>query len=146
MTPVLTSFIYFWGTLFDSRLGALMVAGLFLLCLGLSFVLQGPEDDEEGRAWSFSEEGLAPVGVGAPSGLVHYSEIQKVEVKQGWLQGLFGFGSVRILWTPAAPTSIGKAVSYPNRSADLGMLDDPRRLAEWLRERVRVTKEARRVD
>jgi membrane protein YdbS with pleckstrin-like domain len=77
---------------------------------------------------------------------VRYSEIQKVELKQGGLQRLFGFGSVRILWTPAAPTSIGKAVSYPNRSVDIDMLDDPKRLAEWLRERVRVTKEAQRVD
>ena len=140
MAPVLSSFIYFWHAIFDSTLSTVLVLGTLLLCLVLSFVLQGPEDDEEGRAWSFSEEGLAPMGPGAPSGLVRYSEIQKVEVKQGLLQGLFGFGSVRVLWTPAAPTSLGKSVSYPNRSVDIDMLDDPKRLAEWLRERARTAK------
>jgi len=144
MAPVLGSFAYFWHPIFDSTIGGVMVVGLLLLCLVLSFFLQGPEDDEEGVAWSFSEEGLAPSGAGAPAGMVHYSEIQKVEVKQGPLQRLFGFGSVRVLWTPVSPTGIGKSVSYPNRSVDIDMLDDPKRLAEWLRERVRMVKEARR--
>jgi hypothetical protein len=144
MAPVLGSLVYFWHAIFDSPLGTVLVLGMLLLCLVLSFVLQGPEDDEEGRAWRFSEEGLSPAGPGAPSGLVRYAEIQKVEVKQGWLQRFFGFGSVRIQWTPAAPTSIGKAVSYPNRMVDIDMLDDPKRLAEWLRERARVAKEAQR--
>jgi hypothetical protein len=145
MAPVLGSFVYFWQMIFNSRLGTMLVLGMLLVCLVLSFVLQGPEDDDEGRAWRFSKEGLAPVGPGAPSGLVRYSEIQKVEVKQGLLQRLFGFGSVRVLWTPAAPTSLGKSVSYPNRAVDIEMLDDPKRLAEWLGERARKAKEARDV-
>ncbi len=144
MAPVLGSFVYFWNPILNSSISGVMAVVVLLLCLVMSFVLQGPEDDEEGRAWSFAEEGLAPLGAGAPSGLVRYSEIQKVEVKQGPLQRLFGFGSVRILWTPAAPTSVGKSVSYPNRSVDIDMLDDPKRLAEWLRERARTVKEARR--
>jgi outer membrane murein-binding lipoprotein Lpp len=144
LAPVLSTFFYFPATLFDSRMGPLLVGGLFLLCLSLAFVLQGPEDDEEGPAWSFTEEGLAPVGAGTPHGIVRYAEIQKVEVKQGWLQRLYGFGSVRILWTPAAPTSIGKSVNYPNRSVDIDMLDEPRRLGEWLQAQVRKAKEAPR--
>jgi hypothetical protein len=145
MAPMLSLFLYFPGALFSSSLGPLLLGGLVLLCLVLAFFLQGPEDDEEGLAWSFSEEGLAPVGMGTPHGLVRYPEIQKIEVKQGWLQRLFGFGSVRILWTPASPTSIGRAVSYPNRSLDIDMLDDPRRLAAWLQDQVRKAKEAPRV-
>jgi outer membrane murein-binding lipoprotein Lpp len=144
MAPVLGSLAYFGHMLFDTNLGTWVVLGMVLLCLVLAFILQGPEDDEEGQAWSFTEEGLSPTGMGAAPGRVHYTEIQKVEVKQGPLQRLFGFGSVRVLWTPGAPTSLGKSVSYPNRSVDIDMLDDPKRLAEWLRERARRVKEAQR--
>jgi hypothetical protein len=146
MAPMLGAFFAFAGPILDSPQRTGVVAGLFLLCAVLSFLLQGPEDDEEGMVWTFSEERLAPTGMGAPEGQVRYSEIQKVEVKQGPLQRLFGFGSVRILWTPAAPTSLGKAERYPNRSVDIDMLDDPKRLAEWLREQVRTVKGGPRVD
>ncbi|MDY7232315.1 hypothetical protein [Hyalangium rubrum] len=144
--PTLASFMYFAGASVDSPERSALAVGLLLLCLVLAFVLQGPEDDEEGPAWSFDEEGFAPVGKDSTHGKVFYRELHKVEVKQGMLQGLFGFGSVRILWTPAAPTSIGKAESYPNRSVDIDMLDDPERLAEWLRDQVRGAKETKRVD
>lgn len=145
MAPLLASYFYLLGPLMDSGMGVPVLVGTFLLCLALLvFVFQGPEDDEEGPAWMFSEEGLAPSGTGASSGLVRYEEIREVKVLQGPLQKSFGFGSLRITWTPAAPTSIGKALSYPNRSVDIDMLDDPQRLATWLRERVSKTKEAPR--
>lgn len=143
--PLLSSYLYLVGPMIDSGSGVLGLVGLFLVCLGLLvFVLQGPEDDEQGPAWMCSEEGLAPSGKDVPSGLVRYEEILNVEVRQGPLQKSFGFGSLRITWTPAAPTSIGRARSYPNRAVDIDMLDDPQRLATWLREQVRKVKEARR--
>lgn len=143
--PLFTPYLYLLTAILDSGLGVLGAMGVFLVCVGLLvFFLQGPEDDEEGPAWMFTEEGLAPSHTGAPSGVVRYEEIREVEVRQGPLQKSFGFGSLRITWTPAAPTSIGKALSYPNRSVDLDMLDDPQRLATWLREQVRKAKEAPR--
>lgn len=114
---------------------ALGLGGYVLLCFVLAWFFQGHEDDDESRAWRFDEEGFGPVSLAAGSGRVPYAEIQQVEVKQGWLERLFGFGSLRVTWTPAVPTSLGKAVGYPNRAIDIPLLDDPKRLASWLRER-----------
>lgn len=118
-------------------------AGLLLLYLVLFTLLQGPEDDARAQAWSFDEEGLAPEGWGALRGKLFYPEIQSVEVRQGWLQRLFGFGSVRIIWTPGVATDLGESESYPNRLVELGLLDEPQRLAGWLREQVRARKEGK---
>ncbi|KFE62546.1 PH domain-containing protein [Hyalangium minutum] len=139
-------FLYFGSSVIGSLHRLATYGGLLLLCLALLYVLQGPEDDDDVQsAWGFDEEGLSLEGTEALKGKILYSEIQSVEVRQGWLQRLFGFGSVRIIWKPGVPTSIGKAVNYPNRTVDIDMLDDPRRLAEWLRERARLPKEAAHV-
>lgn len=141
-------FVYVGTSVIRSSKSPAMYGGLLLLCLlclVLLYVLQGPEDDDEGQAaWVFDEEGFAPEGTEALKGKVLYSELQSVKVRQGLLQRLFGFGSVRIVWKPGVPTGIGKVLSYPNRMVDIPVLDEPRRLAEWLRERARLPKEATR--
>jgi outer membrane murein-binding lipoprotein Lpp len=122
-----------------AALGMFLLAGLVLV----SF-LQGPEDDD-GPMWSFGEEGFASTrGVNGSSGRVLYSELKKVEVRRGWLARLFGFGSVRVTWTPGAPTPLGKAAGSKERRVDIELLDEPQRLAEWLQARM-PGKEARRV-
>lgn len=139
-------FLYFGSSVIGSMQRLATYGGLLLLCLVLLYVLQGPEDDDEVQsAWAFDEEGFSQEGTEALKGKILYSEIQSVEVRQGWLQRLFGFGSVRIVWKPGVPTPIGKSVNYPNRAMDIDLLDDPRRLAEWLRERARLSQEASRA-
>jgi hypothetical protein len=139
----LAMLLYLWGPMIGSLQRFAAYGGIIFFCLVLLYFLQGPEDDDEAQAWAFDEEGLAPQGSRAPQGQIFYREIQSVEVRQGWLQRLFGFGSVRITWSPGVPVAIGKSVSYPNRSVDLDLLDDPKRLAGWLREQVRARKEAK---
>jgi hypothetical protein len=138
-------FLYFGSSVIGSLERLATYSGLLLMCLVLLYFLQGPEDDDELQAWSFDEEGFSPEGGEAVQGKILYSEIQSVEVRQGWLQRLFGFGSVRILWKPGVPTAIGKSVNFPNRSVDIDLLDDPKRLAEWLQGRARVRKEGKDV-
>ncbi len=120
----------------------LVVAGLFFLTF---LFLQGPEDDES-PTWSFDEEGFSSThGEGGSSGRVLYSELKKVEVRRGLLARFFGFGSVRVTWTPGEPTLLGKAVGPTERRVDIELLDEPQRLAGWLQARI-PGKEAERVD
>ncbi len=139
----LAMFLYLGGPAMGSLRHLAAYGGLILFCLGVLYFFQGSEDDDEAQAWSFDDKGLAPQGLATLHGELLYSEIQSVEVRQGWLQRLFGFGAVRIIWSPVVPTGIGRPLSYPNRFVDLDMLDDPKRLAEWLREQVRVRKEGK---
>jgi hypothetical protein len=129
----------------EGRSRRLAILGMFLLTgLVLACFLQGPEDDD-GPAWSFGEEGFASTrGVNGSCGQVLYAELRKIEVRRGWLARLFGFGSVRVTWTPGAPTPLGKAVGPTERRVDIELLDEPQRLAEWLQERM-PGKEAERV-
>ncbi len=136
MVPVLSTSAYLSSTMLFSLLQA---AGLLLLlsvCFGLMLVLQGDEDDDEVPAWSFDAEGFRQVGGPWEGHPVRYTEVEKVEVEQGWLQRRYGFGTVHVTFRPGAATPVGKALSYPDRRADLELLDDPVRLATWLRERV----------
>lgn len=136
LLPMLGIFLILAIRLADQPLGLLGLGVLLPVCLAPLFFLQGPEDDEQGVAWSFDAEGFAPSHLPAQNGKVPYRAIKKVKVVQGPLQLLFGFGSVRVTWTPAAPTPLGRAAAWPNRTIDLDMLDDPKRLMEWLKARA----------
>jgi hypothetical protein len=137
MVPPLLPFTYMGGQMLPSFTHFLLFfGGAGLFSFGLFFLFQGHEDDDGSQGWSFDEEGLSPVSLALGSGKVLYPELRKVEVKQGWLERLFGFGTVRVTWTPTVPTSLGKAVGYPNRIIKIELLDDPKRLAAWLRERM----------
>ncbi|MFP2897230.1 hypothetical protein [Corallococcus sp. 4LFB] len=126
---------------------ARVAAMLFLLaaCFGVLFLLQEePDDDAAWASWDFGEDGFTQVGqVGAPP--VRYAELVKVEVTQGWLQRRYGFGNVRVVFQPSAPTSVGRALSHPNRSVELQLLDAPERLATWLQERSTHARQAAHV-
>ncbi len=130
----------------SGRLRRLVVAGLFLLSgLILVSLLQGPEDDDS-PTWRFDEEGFSSTrGVNGRFSRVLYSELRKVEVRRGWLARRFGFGSVRVTWTPGGAVPPGKTVQVKNLEVDIGTLDAPQRLAEWLQARM-PGKEAERVD
>jgi hypothetical protein len=132
----------FMGTTVAGLGWRLVVAGLFFLII---LFLQGPENDES-PTWSFDEEGFASTdGVEGSSGRVRYSELKKVEVRRGLLARFFGFGSVRVTWTPGEPMLLGKAVGPTERRVDIELLDEPQRLAGWLQARI-PGKEAERVD
>jgi Bacterial PH domain len=120
-----------------------VVLGVFLLfCVGLRLVLQGPEDDSE-PTWSFGEEGFTSTHRTVQGGgSVLYADVTKVEVRQGLLQRLFGFGSVRVTCAAAA-SSRSRGGEPRHRTLRIGMLDEPQRLAEWLRGRVEEAKRVR---
>lgn len=133
----LVPLLYFSAELFPSFGMRVLALGAFaLLSFALFFFFQGREDDDESRAWSFDDEGLSPMDRTLGQGKVLYGEIQKVEVKQGGLERLAGFGSVQVTWTPAVPTLLGKATRGSERVVDIPLLDDPERLAAWLKWRV----------
>jgi hypothetical protein len=120
-----------------SNLRAVITLGLlFPVCVVLRAFWLEPEDLTEGVAWQFDAEGFAPDTVPESPGKVRYSEVRKVEVVQSPLHRLFGSGAIRVTWAPSAPTSLGKAEAYPDRSVLIDLLDDPHRLAEWLRQRT----------
>jgi hypothetical protein len=119
-----------------NSLQAAMTVGLLLpVCVAVRAFFLEPEDNAEGVAWQFDEEGFAPDALSGSPGKVRYTEVHKVEVFQGPLHRLFGSGAVRVTWTPSAPTSLGKAEDSPDRSILIDLLDEPHRLAEWLRQR-----------
>lgn len=126
----------------NRHIGSLLI-GAILSWFLLRFVFsQAHEDDDERLAWSFDEEGFGQLAAGPHSGKVLYSEVRKVEVKRGWLQRLFGVGSVRVTWTPSArPSSLGKAVDPETRVVDIDLHEAPERLAEWLLARTQDTRE-----
>ncbi|WP_224362423.1 PH domain-containing protein [Hyalangium versicolor] len=133
--PTLLPFAYVAGRLHKANEYSLfLIAGYVLFSFGLIYFMQGHEDDDGRRAWSFDEQGFFPVDLAEGSGKVLYAELQQVEVRQGWLERLFGFGTVRVTWTPAVPTSLGKARGFSNRVIDIPLLDEPKRLAAWLEE------------
>ncbi|SEU27749.1 hypothetical protein [Stigmatella erecta] len=117
---------------------------LFPVCVAVRAFLLEPGEMAEGVAWQFDEEGFAPDTLPESPGKVLYSEVHKVEVIQGPLHRLFGSGAVRVTWIPLATTSLGKAEAYPSRSILIDLLDDPHRLAEWLRQRA-LPAQARNV-
>lgn len=121
----------------SGRVGRLAVLGGFLLlCLILiALFLQGHEDDDA-PTWSFGPEGFAEIRVNtqSPRCKVLYSEMRKIEVRRGWLQRRYGFGFVRVTWAPGEKTSGKKA--GPNQYVDIPLLDEPERLAAWLRARL----------
>jgi hypothetical protein len=123
-----------------------VAATVILTFLGLAmlFVLQGPDDDEDGPSWRFDEEGLSQLGPEPVGGKVRYREIHNVEVKRAWLQRLFGFGRVRVTWRPLGPTRLGKAVGDSTRCIDIDLLDDPNRLAAWLEAQVSQAREEKK--
>jgi hypothetical protein len=140
MVPVLTPVAYCGGSLSLSLLQGVGLVLLLSVCFGLMLVLQGNEDDDEVPGWSFEEESFSQVG-GEWEGLpVRYAEVESVEVDQDWLQRRYGFGSVQVTFRPSAPTPVGKPLGFPDRRVDLDLLDDPERLATWLRERVREAR------
>jgi hypothetical protein len=103
---------------------------------------QSHKDEDERSAWSFDDEGFGLLAAGAQSGKVLYSEVREVEVRQGWLQRLYGLGSVRVSWRPRGPSSFGK---YREESllrfVDIPLVEAPQRLAEWLLARTREARE-----
>lgn len=117
---------------------------LFPVCVAVRALFLEPVDMAEGVAWQFDEEGFAPDTLPESSGKVLYSEVHKVEVVQGPLHRLFGSGAVRVTWTPLTQTSLGKEEAYPDRSVLIDLIDDPHRLAEWLRQRA-LPAQARNV-
>ena len=123
-------------------IGSLFIGAIFSWFL-LRFVFsQAHEDDDERLAWSFDEEGFGQIAAEFHRGKVLYSEVRKVEVKRGWLQRLFGVGSVRVTWTPSSrPSSLGKAVDPETRVVDIDLHDAPERLAEWLLARTQDARE-----
>lgn len=136
MTPVLSTMAYLGIFIASSPLRFTGLLLLLCVCFGLLLVLQGDEDDDELPAWSFGTDGFSQVTGPWEGHPVLYSEVRKVEVDQGWLQRRYGFGTVRITFQPLAPTPVGKALSYPIRAIDLDLMDDPERLAAWLRKRT----------
>lgn len=131
---------YFAFFLHDSRLRGGLLVGTVIPWLMMRYLFsQKHEDDDERLAWSFDDEGFGPTASEDKRGKVLYSEVREVEVKQGWLQRRFGFGSVRVTWTPRAHLTLGELVgiqSPDHRRVDLDLLDDPKRLAEWIQARA----------
>ncbi len=120
--------IFFGNTTQAGRLRLVLMLGLTVLWLLMLSTSQTHEDDDERLAWSFDNEGFSPVASDKFRGKVRYSEVRTVEVIQGWLQRLLGFGAVRITWAPAKEEVM--------RTIDIKRLDTPDRLAEWLLARV----------
>ncbi len=140
MLPALVAAFYLVTTLLSAPKHLLWVGSLLLVIFAGLYISQGLEDESQGHAWSFDEEGFGPEDASEGGERVRYASIQRVEVKQGLLERLYGFGSVRVTWTPTLVSSLGRAVGYPNRAVDIEMLDDPRRLAEWIRERAHAER------
>ncbi|WP_395812515.1 hypothetical protein [Archangium minus] len=118
-----------------------VLGGFVLLHLLLSALfLQGPEDDDA-PTWSFGAEGFSSINCDArtPRVRVRYSELRRVEVQRGWLQRLFGFGSIRVTWSSEEMTS-SEGMAAPSQTVDIDVLDEPERLAEWLRARAPTGK------
>lgn len=119
----------------------LLGAGAMLVALfGVLALVRAPEDGDAFTHWSFDREGFFPVHSGASQGKVLYREIQQVRSTQGWLQRLFGLGSVEVVWTPGAPTSLGSASKHSQRIVKLKLLPEPTRLADWLQWRARAAR------
>jgi hypothetical protein len=98
-------------------------------------------NEDERLAWSFDEEGFGPIQEGNRSGKLLYSELRDVEVEQEGLGLLWGVGSVRVTWSPTQPTSLGNAVADGlSRRVDIGLIDDPQRLSDWLLERMKAAR------
>jgi hypothetical protein len=112
-------------------LGSILV--WFMLLSGLSPVL---EDEDECLAWSFDDEGFGQIAAGKKSERIRYSEVRKVEVKQGWFRRLWNSSFIRVTWEPGTLSSVGKRTDAGNRVADIRLHEDPQRLAEWLLERT----------
>jgi len=133
-------FALFLQSMNDPR--ALISLGLLLpVCIAVRAFFQEPDEDAEGVAWRFDEEGFAPDVSPEIPGKVLYAEVRKVEVVQGPLQRLLGSGAVRVTWTPSLPTSLGKETDFSCRTVRINLLDDPQRLAEWLRQRTSPARE-----
>jgi hypothetical protein len=138
MTPLLTGLLVTLLVAGPDRWRFSALPGLFLLLfLRLPRFLKS----EVGRSFEMDVDGFGPRGIGMDR--VRYDEIQEVEVRQGPLQRLFGFGSVRVTWSPSGATELGRPDGYPERVIDIPLLDDPQRLARWLRERSARARAAR---
>jgi hypothetical protein len=120
---------------FFPGLGAMLVALLVVHLLA-----PAPEDSDAFTHWSFDEEGFFPSHAGSSQGKVFYREIQHVHSGQGWLQKLSGLGSVEVVWIPGARTSLGSASTHPQRIVKLKLLQEPERLATWLRGRAQAAR------
>ncbi|ADO75171.1 hypothetical protein [Stigmatella aurantiaca] len=134
--PIWGLFLGLWFQASDSLQALVTLGVLFPVCVAVRAFLLEPSEIAEGVAWQFDEEGFAPDTVPESPSKVLYTEVRKVEVVQGRLHQLFGSGAVRVTWEPSAPTSLGKAEASPNRSVLIDLLEEPHRLAAWLRQRT----------